>query len=212
MSSSEEAPSNNALDALYALSRRQGERAEPRADLRTEARAEPPRAEPRAEPRLAAVNDAPVPRMPRPPLTAEARGEVPRAATPNERIENAMAGFVRSQFEIEEVTEPEEAKRGGARGMLVASIIGVAGAIAVVSVVVMLSVNVFPKEKDAVQSFAAAVPAAAPAARSDAAALSDFRRLVPPNGVIANQGFSHEQSERLLQQFVQWRQKSADKQ
>jgi hypothetical protein len=205
--SSEEAPSNNALDALYALSRRQGERAEPRPDLRTEAR---------TEPRLAAVNDAPVPRVPRPPLTAEARGEVPRPATPNERIENAMAGFVRSQFEIEEVTEPEEIKRGGARGMLLASVIGVAGAIAVVSVVVMLSINVFPKEKDAVQSFAAAVPAAASAARKadDTAktALSDFRGLVPPNGVTTNQGFSHEQSERLLQQFVQWRQKSADKQ
>jgi hypothetical protein len=208
--SSEEAPSNNALDALYALSRRQGERAEPRADFRTGAE---PRTEPRAEPRLAAVNDAPVPRAPRPPLAAEARGELPRAATPNERIENAMAGFVRSQFDIEEVTEPEEAKRGGARGMLVASIIGVAGAIAVVSVVVMLSVNVFPKEKDAVQSFAAAVPAAAPARKADdKAALSDFRGLVPPNGVTTSQGFSHEQSERLLQQFVQWRQKSADKQ
>ena len=207
--SSEEAPSNNALDALYALSRRQGERAEPRADFRPEARAEP-----RAEPRLAAVNDAPVPRAPRPPLAAEARGELPRAATPNERIENAMAGFVRSQFEIEEVTEPEEPKRGGARGMLVASIIGVAGAIAVVSVVVMLSVNVFPKEKDAVQSFAAAVPAAAPARKADdKTALSEFRGLVPPNGVTTtSQGFSHEQSERLLQQFVQWRQKSADKQ
>jgi len=78
--------------------------------------------------------------------------------------------------------------------------------------VVMLSVNVFPKEKDSVASFAAAVPAAAPAARNDGAPLSDFRGLVPPNGVTANQGFSHEQSERLLQQFVQWRQKSADKQ
>jgi len=201
MSSSEEASSNNALDALYALSRRQSERAEPRA-------------EPRSEPRLAAVNDMPVPRTPRPPLSAEARGEMPRAATPNERIESAMAGFVRSQFEIEEVTEPEDAKRGGARGMLFASIIGVAGAIAVVSVVVMLSVNVFPKEKDAVQSFAAALPAAAPAARAadDKAALSDFRGLVPPNGAGGGQGFSHEQSERLLQQFVQWRQKSAGKQ
>jgi len=203
MSSSEEASSNNALDALYALSRRQGERAEPRPEPA------------RPEPRLAAVNDAPVPRTPRPPLSAEARGEVPRVATPNERIENAMAGFVRSQFEIEEVTEPEEPKRGGARGMLLASIIGVAGAVAVVSVVVMLSVNVFPKEKDGVQAFAAAVPAAAPAARqaddSTKAPLSEFRGLVPPNGGVS-QGVSHEQSERLLQQFVQWRQKSADKQ
>ena len=203
MSSSEEASSNNALDALYALSRRQGGRAEPST-------------EPRPEPRLAAVNDMPVPRMPRSPLTAEARGEVPRAATPNERIENAMAGFVRSRFEIEEVSEPEDAKRGGARGMLLASIIGVAGAIAVVSVVVMLSVNVFPKEKDAVASFAAAVPATASARQADdnvKAALADLRALVPPNGgSSSSQGFSHEQSERLLQQFVQWRQKSADKQ
>ena len=201
MSSSEEASSNNALDALYALSRRQGERAEPRTESRP-------------EPRLAAVNDAPVPRAPRGEFRPEPRPDLPRAATPNERIENAMAGFVRSQFEIEEVTEPEDAKRGGARGMLLASIIGVAGAIAVVSVVVMLSVNVFPKEKDAVASFAAAVPAVAPARQADdnvRAAIADLRALVPPNGG-STQGFSHEQSERLLQQFVQWRQKSADKQ
>jgi hypothetical protein len=206
MSSSEEASSNNALDALYALSRRQGERAEPKAEQRT--------TEPRSEPRLAAVNDM-VPRTPRSEFRPEPRPDLPRAATPNERIENAMAGFVRSQFEIEEVTEPEDAKRGGARGMLVASVIGVAGAIAVVSVVVMLSVNVFPKEKDTVASFAAAVPATAHARQADdttKASLSDYRGLVPPNGGSSSQGFSHEQSERLLQQFVQWRQKSADKQ
>jgi hypothetical protein len=198
MSTASEEPANvnplDALESLYAPPRR-------------------PTGE-RAEPRLAAVNDAPMPRMPRP--------TPPRPApTPDERIENAMAGFVRRQFEPEVVPEPVDFKLEGMRRKLVASAIGVVAVVAIAAVVALLSFSIFPKEKDAIQSFAAAVPAAPAAAApttpaSEAtrpAALSQFRALVAPSGgSLPTQGFSHEQSERLLQQFVQWRQKSADKQ
>jgi hypothetical protein len=168
----------------------------------------------RAEPRLAAVNDAPVPRMPRP--------TPPRTVpTPDERIENAMAGFVRRQFEPEVVPEPVDFKLEGMRRKLVASAIGVVAVVAIAAVVALLSFSIFPKERDAIQSFAAAVPAAPAAATAATAAplseaakpaLSQFRALVAPAGASPqSQGFSHEQSERLLQQFVQWRQKAADK-
>jgi hypothetical protein len=203
MSTASEEPANvNPLDALESLY------APPR-------RPTPPPGGERAEPRLAAVNDAPVPRMPRP--------TPPRTVpTPDERIENAMAGFVRRQFEPEVVPEPVDFKLEGMRRKVVASAIGVVAVVAIAAVVALLSFSIFPKERDAIQSFAAAVPAAPAAATaatpaappSEAAkpALSQFRALVAPAGASPqSQGFSHEQSERLLQQFVQWRQKSADK-
>jgi hypothetical protein len=198
MSSASEEPANvnplEALESLYAPPRRTAPTGE------------------RAEPRLAAVNDMPMARMPRP---TPPRG-VP---TPDERIENAMAGFVRRQFEPEVVPEPVDFKLEGMRRKLVASAIGVVAVVAIAAVVALLSFSIFPKERDAIQSFAAAVPAA-PAATaafppSEAAkpALSQFRALVAPTGdAPQSPGVSHEQSERLLQQFVQWRQKSADKQ
>jgi hypothetical protein len=128
-----------------------------------------------------------------------------------------MAGFVRRQFEPEIVPEPVDFKLEGMRRKLVASAIGVVAVVAIAAVVALLSFSIFPKEKDAIQSFAAAVPAApaaaAPTSEAAKPALSQFRALVAPSGgSLPTQGFSHEQSERLLQQFVQWRQKSADKQ
>jgi len=89
-------------------------------------------------------------------------------------------------------------------------VIGVAAAVAVASVVALLLVNIFPKDKDADQSLTpAAVP---PQARqsSDAAkaALSQARAPVAASD-SGQKNLNHEQSERLLQQFMQWRQKAA---
>jgi hypothetical protein len=181
-SANEESPANNPIDALYALSRRP---------------AEPPR--------LAAVGDnSPFPRVLRPeplrPLTA-----------PGEQLEAAMSDFVRRQLQPQVVPEPNDLRRDGSRRTLMASIIGVLAAVAVASIVALVFITIYPK-KDAEQSFAAASMAAAPLSRqaddSSKSALSQFRGVVAPDG--GGQGFTHEQSERLLQQFVQWRQK-ADK-
>lgn len=184
---SEESPPKDPLDALYALSRRPTERAEP--------------------PRLAAVSDAPpFPRVPRP--------EPPRlAGSLSERLENAVAASVavpmRRPFEPEVVPEPVDFKREGRRRAFVASVIGVGAAVAVASVVALLFVNIFPKDRDPDQSIAAAVPAAQARPASDAAKAPLSQVRAPVVASDGGQNLNHEQSERLLQQFVQWRQKAA---
>jgi len=185
---SEESPSKDPLDALYALSRRPTERAE--------------------QPRLAAVSEPPVARVPRP--------EMPRPMTSlSERLENAVAASVavpmRRPFEPEVVPEPVDFKREGRRRALIASVIGVGAAVAVASVVALLFVNIFPKDRDPDQSFAAAVQPAASQARpaNDTAKAPLSQVRAPVVASDSGQNLNHEQSERLLQQFVQWRQKAA---
>jgi hypothetical protein len=79
--------------------------------------------------------------------------------------------------------------------------------VALASVAALLFVTVYPREQDTGRSFAAA-PTTAPARQADdKPALSQFRALVNANA--GGQNFTHEQSERLLQQFVQWQQKAA---
>jgi hypothetical protein len=185
---SEESPSKDPLDALYALSRRPTERAE--------------------QPRLAAVSEPAVARVPRP--------EMPRPMTSlSERLENAVAASVavpmRRPFEPEVVPEPVDFKREGRRRALIASVIGVGAAVAVASVVALLFVNIFPKDRDPDQSFAAAVQPAASQARpaNDTAKAPLSQVRAPVVASDSGQNLNHEQSERLLQQFVQWRQKAA---
>jgi hypothetical protein len=180
---SEETPTNplDALESLVAASRRPSER---------------------PEPRLAAVSGTPVPRTPRldPARPVVAAGD---------RLENAMSEFVRRQVRPEPVPEPVSLKREGTRGMLVAGFMGLAAAVAVACVVALLYVTLFPREKDPVQSFAAAAPAAAPLLPADNASK---QVAIPPRALVAVDGngdkMNHEQSERLLQQFVQWQQKA----
>lgn len=171
---SEETPTDNPLEALRALTRRTNER---------------------PEPRLAAVSDTPSPRAP--------RLDVARStASQADRLESAMSEFVRSQIKPETVPEPPAYKPAGTSRMLMASAIGIAAAVAVASVVALLFFSLFPREKDVVQSFAAAVPAAAP---SDVS--SQSRALGAASD--GDQNLPHEQSEQPLQQFVQWRQNAA---
>jgi hypothetical protein len=189
---SEESPAKDPLDALYALSRRPTERAE--------------------QPRLAAVSEPPIARVPRP--------EMPRPMTSlSERLENAVAASVavpmsvpmRRPFDPEVVPEPVDFRSEGRRRALIASVIGVGAAVAVASVVALLFVNIFPKDRDPDQSFAAAVQPAASQARpaNDTAKAPLSQVRVPVVASDGGQNLNHEQSERLLQQFVQWRQKAA---
>jgi hypothetical protein len=181
--SSEESSTNNSLEALeslYAAPRRPVERNEP--------------------PRLATVSDA---------ALARTRLEVARPlVSPGDRLETAMSEFVRRQIKPEPVPEPTDLKGAGLRQLLAAGAIGVAVVVAIAAVVALLFVTLFPKDKDAIQSFAAAAPplAALPAQQAGdtpKVAASQFRALAPKDG--GGENFTHEQSERLLQQFVQWR-------
>ena len=185
-STSEESPTNHSLEALeslYAAQRRPIER---------------------SEPRLASLNDTP---FARPPKLETAR---PMTA-PGDRLETAMAEFVRRQIKPEAVPDPLDFKPAGTRRVLMASAIGLSAAVAALCFVALLFVNVFPRQKDALQSFAAiAATATSPSRQADDAskrAPSQFRALLATDS--RGENFTHEQSERLLQQFVQWRQKTA---
>ncbi len=158
------------------------------------------------EPRLAAVSGAGTP-VPRTPRLDTSRSTTAIAA--GDRLENAMSEFVRRQIKPEAVPEPVGLKRDGTRGTLMAAGMGLAAAITVACVVALLYVTLFPREKDPVQSFAAAAPAAALLRQADDTSkptASQLRALITPDS--GGDGISHEQSEQLLQQFVQWRQKA----
>jgi hypothetical protein len=187
----------------------------------------PRRPSERPEPRLAAVNDPPLPRMlrtetrtetrtePRSDLRTELRTDVRAEAIDSridalrampaqgDRLETAMHEFVRRQLRPEAVPEPAGLKRDARRQIMFTGAV----VVAIAAVVALVFVTLFPRQKDIIQSFAAAVPAA-PAQSIDIAAASP-----PPSRATlaenAGESFTHEQSERLLQQFMQWRQNVA---
>ena len=174
----------DALESLYAQPRRAAERPE--------------------APRLAAVNElAALARAPRPEPS-------PRPVVPlNERIEGFLPESARRRIEPEIVPEPDDFKSEGLRRKLVAGVIGFAAAVAVASVVALLLVNIFPKDKDTDQSVTAATP---PPQSRQVDADSNPPASQVPEPVIATDGgqnLNHEQSEQLLQQFMEWRQKAA---
>jgi hypothetical protein len=148
----------------------------------------------RVEPRLATVSER---------ARAEMSRTLPASAALSARLENAVYESLRRQKEPEIVPEPNDTKRLGTRRTLIAIASGVAAALAVASVAALLFVTVYPREQDTGRPFAAA----AQPATDDKPGLSQFRALVNVN--TGGQNFTHEQSERLLQQFVQWRQKAA---
>lgn len=198
---SEEIPDNSnsdatdPIDALSSLARRTSER---------------------PEPRLAAVTDKPMPRMPRTDLRTDLRTELrtdPRTdprfdalrqmPVQGDRLETAMSDFVRRQLRPEAVPEPAGLKRDARRRMMFAGAVTVA----IASLLALIVVTLFPREKDIIQSFAAAVPAAPAQSLSSDATAPQSRTLLADGA--RGESFTREQSEQLLQEFVQWRQNIA---
>jgi hypothetical protein len=185
---SEEVPANSnsatdPLDTLSSLTRRSSER---------------------AEPRLAAVSERPMPRMPRTDLRTDLRFDALRPMpAQGDRLETAMSEFVQRQLRPEAVPEPAGLKRDARRRMMLAGAVTVA----IASLVALIIVILFPREKDIIQSFAAAVPAAPAQSLSSELAAAPSRTLLGEGA--GGESFNHEQSEQLLQQFVQWRQNLA---
>src|SRR5581483_8960020 len=175
-------PTSNPQDPQYYAPRRPGER---------------------VEPRLATVSE-------RAAFERASRGEtsrtLPASAALSARLESAVYQSLRRPMEPQIVPEPNDTKRLGTRRTLIAIASGVAAALALASVAALLFVTVYPREQDSGRSFAVA-PQAQSRQADDKGALSQFRALVNANA--SGQNFTHEQSERLLQQFVQWRQKAA---
>jgi hypothetical protein len=189
MSVPSEQPPTDPQDPLHYAPRRMGER---------------------AEPRLAAVNETPFERT----AAADSAAHLPASpAALNARLESAVFESLRRQLEPEMVPEPEDFRRERSQRAVMGVVIGVAAAIVVAAAVAVAFVSIFPREKDAGASFATFVPPAPStlsqprqADERSRSALSQFRPLLA-NGE-GDQAFTHEQSERLLQQFMQWRQKA----
>ena len=159
----------------------------------------------RIEPRLAAVvgDIQPTDRAPKP--ESASRAMLPSSL--NARLEHAVYESLRRQIEPELVPEPADFRRERSQRALIGVMIGVAAAIVVSATVAVLFVTMFPAAKDKIPgaSFASAATQQRQADPSKPA-LSEFRALLAAGE--GGQAFTHEQSERLLQQFVQWRQKA----
>jgi hypothetical protein len=174
----------------------------------------PRRSAERLEPRLAAVNETPFER----PAVADAAARLPvSTAALSSKLESAVVESLRRQMEPEAVAEPTDFRHGRSQRAVMGVVIGVAAAVVVAGAVAVAFVSIFPREKNAGASFAKSAPPAAttlsqqrPVDERSHSALSQFRRLLA-NGE-GDQAFTHEQSERLLQQFVQWRQKAVSTQ
>jgi hypothetical protein len=140
----------------------------------------------RVEPRLAAVSEKPLPRVPRTEVRFDALRPAP---SQDDRLETAMNDFVRRKLRPEAVPEPAVLKRDARRQTMVTGAVSVM----IAAVAALVIVTLFPR-KDIIQSFAAALPAQAIPAEPAAA---------------PGESLNHEQSEQLLQQFMQWRQNIA---
>src|SRR5690242_17099993 len=126
MSNTSERPQgDNVLEALYASRR---------------ARAEAPR--------LAAVNEEVVARAPR---SDPASPVVPL----HERVHNPQPESAQGGIDSDGVADADDFNSDGVRRKVVAGVIGVAATVAVASVVALLLVNIFPKDRDADQALAA---------------------------------------------------------
>jgi len=188
MSNSSERPQgDNVLEALYASRR---------------ARAEAPR--------LAAVNEQVVARAPK---SDPASPVVPL----HERVHNPHPESAQGGIDSDGLADADDFNSDGVRRKVVAGVIGVAATVAVASVVALLLVNIFPKDRDADQALAAAASAQArhvnetpkvgePPKVNEAAKTSQVQ--APSEAGDKGSTQNDEQSERLLQQFMQWRQKS----
>jgi hypothetical protein len=159
----------------------------------------------RAEaPRLASVNEQAPTRAPRP--------DAVRPMPLSERLQTSFPDPAQGGIDAEAAAEPEDFNSEGVRRKVFAGVIGVAAAVAVASVVALLLVNIFPKDKDADQSVAATVaPPPAQARQSGGTAKAAPSQVSAPAAASdsGQKNLNHEQSERLLQQFMQWRQKAA---
>ena len=158
----------------------------------------------RTEPRLAAVvgDIQATDRASRPESTS--RAILPSSL--NTKLENSVYESLRRQIEPELVPEPADFRRERSQRALIGVVIGIAAAIVVSATVAVVFITMFPAAKDKIPGASFASAGAQPRqADSSKPALSEFRALMVAGE--GGQSFTHEQSERLLQQFVQWRQK-----
>jgi hypothetical protein len=168
----------------------------------------PRRLSERMEPRLAAVNETPFERA----GAADSAARLPVLSDElNDDLENAVFESLRRQMEPEVASEPGDFRHERSQRAVMGVVIGIAAAIVVAAAIAAAFVAIFPRENGAF--FAALAPPASSNTSQQhrvdersRSVLSQFRALL--GNSEGEQPFTHEQSERLLQQFVQWRQKA----
>jgi len=184
----EQAPSTNPQDPLHYAPRRFSER---------------------TESRLAAVvgDIQATDRASRPDPAARS---IAQSTALNAKLENAVYESLLRQIDPQVVPEPADFKRERSQRALIGVVIGVAAAIVVSAAVALAYVTMFPAAKDKIPGASLATTAPQPRQTEDRSkpvpALAQFRGLLAAGE--GGQAFTHEQSEQLLQQFVQWRQKA----
>jgi len=163
----------------------------------------PRRVSERSEPRLAAVvgEIQAAERTSRPDSTTR-----PLPPSLSSKLESSVYESLRRQMDPEIVREPADFRRERSQRALIGVIIGIAAAIVVSAAVAVVFVTMFPKDRGGSLSFATVSSQQQRSDTGSKSALSQFRALVAGNEGGPN--FTHEESKRLLQQFMQWRQKA----
>jgi hypothetical protein len=164
----------------------------------------PRRSNPRPELRLSSVSSAagetPFDRPSRPELVRRAQTS---PSSLGAELEDAVFESLRRQMDPQVIPEPP-----GVEGRLWRRAwLGVGAAVAVAAIAAALFVTLAPREEAGPSSFAAAAPP--PPAQDEATkpALDQFRALMAASG-DGDQAVNREQSDKLLKQFMLWRQKS----
>ena len=123
---------------------------------------------------------------------------------------DAVGEALRRQLDPQVVPEPAEfAQERSRRRELLMVGGGIAAAVGVAAVVALLLVTVMPVSRDSGTGSSSTAAAGFTQPRGDDTAkpaLSQVRSLLAPDE--GDQAVTHEQSKRLLEQFVQWRQKA----
>lgn len=163
----------------------------------------PRRVSERSEPRLAAVVGD-IQAAERNSRTESKTRPLLPSASLSSKLDSSVYESLRRQIDPEIVPEPADFKRERSQRALIGVIIGIAAAIVVSAAVAVVFVTMFPKDRSF--SFATLSSQQQQSETGSKSVLSQFRALMAGNE--SGQNFTHEESERLLQQFMQWRQKA----
>lgn len=167
----------------------------------------------RAEPRSSSAQDA---------VSEAARAPVAPPASLDTQLENAVSGALWHPLDPEVIHEPAElARELDRRAALMSVATRFAAAIGVSAVVALFFVIMVPASRQSdtvgttsgvntqsagVQPAKAASPQSGQREDGSKSALAEFQKLLAASQ--ASQPATHEQSEQLLQQFLQWGQKT----
>ena len=133
------------------------------------------------------------------------------------QLESAVRDSLRHPLDPEAVEEPPEIDRGGLLGVVgrFAAAVGAAAFVALLFVIVIPSLrqqpSTEPSAAEVIDSMKAAISRAEPAGRPREAQPSpELQSILASSEATAP--VSHEESEALLKQFLQWQQKPAEAQ